>query len=93
MKIIDVKEIKNIEDKKNIIDVREPYEYNEIHIEGVKNIPMNGLMIAPENHLNKDEEYIIVCQSGGRSMMVCTNLEQQGYKVINAEGGVLRYFN
>ena len=39
----------------------------------------------------KDKEYYIVCQSGGRSSMVCSELTNKGYDVVNVAGGVGSY--
>lgn len=70
-----------------IIDVRGPEEYAGGHIEGSRNIPMTGLLLNPEEFLNKHEEYYLICRSGGRSLRTATKLEEMGYQVVNCEGG------
>lgn len=75
-------------DNKTIIDIREPYELSNGYIEGSQNIPMNTLLIAPENFLDKSKTYHIICQSGARSSRTCMMLRQKGYDVINVEGGM-----
>ncbi|RRA53346.1 rhodanese-like domain-containing protein, partial [Streptococcus agalactiae] len=37
--------------------------------------------------LDKNKEYYLVCQRGGRSIRACQFLELKGYKVINVDGG------
>ncbi|WP_050614410.1 rhodanese-like domain-containing protein [Bacillus testis] len=71
----------------NIIDVRQPSEVAQGKIRGAVNIPL-GLLEFKMNELNKREEYIIVCQSGGRSSQATAFLEYQGFKVQNMAGGM-----
>ncbi|WP_153126748.1 rhodanese-like domain-containing protein [Peribacillus tepidiphilus] len=90
MKNITPREAKNKLDhheKLNIIDVREPEEVMFGMIPGAKNIPLGTI---PEHleEMDKNEEYIIVCQSGGRSMHATMFLENQGFKVMNMTGGM-----
>ncbi|MGD6801745.1 rhodanese-like domain-containing protein [Rossellomorea vietnamensis] len=74
----------------NIIDVRETDEVAEGKIPGAVNIPL-GLVEFRMNELDKSQEYIIVCRSGGRSGRACQFLESQGYRVINMNGGMLAW--
>lgn len=78
-------------ENKTIIDIREPYELGSGYIEGSQNIPMNILLMAPENFLDKSKTYHIICQSGARSNRTCMMLRQKGYNVINVEGGMYSY--
>ncbi|MCK5130267.1 MAG: rhodanese-like domain-containing protein [Clostridiales bacterium] len=71
----------------NLIDVREVSEYQAIHIKGAKNVPLMGLLNNPTQFLNKEETYYIVCQSGARSGRACGMLKDQGYNVMNVDGG------
>lgn len=90
MRTIDVNEINNL-DKNFVIDIREASEYAAQSIPGVKNIPMQGLLLNASNFLNKEDTYYIMCLSGGRSMMACTQLTQMGYSVVNLAGGISAY--
>lgn len=87
MKNVNMDTLKQQLNNINLLDVREVYEYQNGHIPGAKNIPMNQLIQNPTKYLNPNEEYYIVCQSGGRSQMVCMMLGVQGYKVNNVLGG------
>jgi rhodanese-related sulfurtransferase len=76
----------------NIIDVREPWEYEEKNI-GAKLIPLNSLpnKIKEIEHL-KDQELIVHCRSGARSANAKNYLQQQGFtKVRNLLRGILGY--
>jgi rhodanese-related sulfurtransferase len=73
-----------------IIDVREVSEVAAGKIPGAINIPL-GLLEFRMNELNKSEDYIIVCHSGGRSAMATQFLEQFGYKVTNMTGGMMAW--
>lgn len=55
-----------------------------------KHIPMGEI---PESldQLDQNVEYIMICRSGGRSARVCQFLQDNGYKVVNMEGGMLNW--
>ena len=74
----------------NIIDVREVDEVTAGKIPGAVNIPL-GLVEFRMHELDKSKEYIMVCQSGGRSGRATQLLESQGYNVINMQGGMLSW--
>ena len=59
MKEIDIKSIINDLDSLNIIDIRDNYLYNIGSIPHSKNIPMNFLIMNPDNYLNKNDTYYI----------------------------------
>ncbi len=71
-----------------IIDVREDFEFASGHIPGAKNIPL-GEIEERLDELNRDEEIIVVCRSGGRSAAACGFMHQEGLHVINMQGGML----
>jgi len=50
----------------NLIDVREVDEVEAGHIPGIIHIPL-GLLEFRLHELNKNEPYVMVCRSGGRS--------------------------
>ena len=79
-------------EKLNIIDVREGWEYEEKNI-GAQLIPLGTLpnRFGELSHL-KDEELIIHCKSGRRSMQTKKFLETKGFtKVRNLETGIEGY--
>ncbi len=70
-----------------VLDVRELDEWMNGHIGDAKHIP---LMEIPDrmNELDKKEEIVVVCHSGGRSYQACQYLAHHGYNVINMLGGM-----
>ncbi len=82
-----------LEDKQNrkFIDVREPAEYKGGHVAGMKNIPLATVAKECANW-DKNDEIIVMCRSGSRSMMAARTLKRQGFtKVINVRGGVMSW--
>lgn len=71
----------------NIVDVRERNEFSAGHIPESKNLPLSSLALNTKA-LSKDEEYYVICASGGRSSVATTLLSKFGYNVTNVEGGV-----
>ncbi|MEY9971061.1 rhodanese-related sulfurtransferase [Lysinibacillus sp. RC46] len=74
----------------NLIDVREVDEVEAGHIPGIIHIPL-GLLEFRLHELNKNEPYVMVCRSGGRSGSATQFLESQGFNVSNMVGGMLAW--
>lgn len=75
----------------NIIDVREPAEYAEFNI-GAKLIPLGQIQSMQIDEIEdlKNEELIIHCRSGKRSLTACMFLETMGFtNTKNVVGGML----
>ena len=70
-----------------LMDVREPGEFQNGHIEGVKVIPL-GKLGNSLNKLPKDREILCVCQSGNRSSSAARLLIEAGYLAVNLNGGM-----
>ncbi|GAB4028435.1 rhodanese-like domain-containing protein [Spirosoma gilvum] len=92
---ITVQELKERLDKGetlNVIDVREPHEYEADNI-GARLIPLGDLSYnLDELEDLQDEEVIVLCRSGKRSGMAQQILEQNGFNnVRNVIGGMLAY--
>jgi len=71
----------------SVLDVREPFEWEHGHIDGAIHIP---LMDLPER---LDEvsggQTLVVCKVGARSAQAAAYLLEQGYNVVNLDGGML----
>ncbi len=65
-----------------IVDVRTPKEFNQKHIKGAINIPIESIM---KNGINvpKDREIVVYCQTGSRSGMVARMLKKDGWGVYD----------
>lgn len=96
MQQITVDELKSRMDageKLNLVDCREPHEYAEFNLGG-KLISLGKIQTMQTEELDdlKDEEIIIHCRSGQRSMMACLFLDTLGFKnTKNLTGGVLAW--
>ena len=90
---ITVKELKrriDVSEDVQLIDVREPYEYQIAQIGG-KLIPQNDV---PQRlaDIDRSREVIVHCRSGARSQKIAEFLKQAGYpKVANLAGGILAW--
>ncbi|MFC4712871.1 rhodanese-like domain-containing protein [Planococcus dechangensis] len=71
-----------------VIDVREPLEYEQAHIVGAENVPLSGLREAQFPGLSTDEQYVVICQTGNRSQEASAILHEAGYKVVNVSEGM-----
>jgi len=71
-----------------LLDVREPWEFDVVHIPGAQLIPMRAIPARfPE--LRRDAETVVICHHGARSYQVAMFLEQQGFgRIINLYGGM-----
>jgi rhodanese-related sulfurtransferase len=90
-KVIHVNDMDKLIGTVELIDIREPFEYKSGSLRTAKNIPMGDLVNNPNNYLNTDKSYYIMCQSGGRSERTCKFLTKQGFDVINIAGGYGSY--
>lgn len=94
--IITVQELKQRMDageKLNLIDVREPEEYHENNLGG-QLIPLGKIRVMETEAIDhlKNEELIVMCRSGARSMQAAMMLKQMGFtKVVSLEGGILAW--
>ena len=71
----------------SLVDVREVEEFEVLHLEGAHNFPLSQLADTYKQ-LEKDQLYYVICKSGMRSARACQFLAEQGYEVINVQGGM-----
>jgi rhodanese-related sulfurtransferase len=96
MQNISVEELKarlDAGEKINIIDVREPSEHLEFNIGGLL-LPLGKIQTMQVDELEdlKEEEIILYCRSGQRSMMASMILDTLGFKhTKNLAGGMLAW--
>ena len=76
-----------------ILDVRSEEEFNQGHILGAINIPVNDLSFELDDILShKDNDVIIYCRSGVRSVTAAHILNDNGFtKIYNLSGGIMSY--
>jgi adenylyltransferase/sulfurtransferase len=76
-----------------LVDVREPWEYEEAHIPGCTLIPL-GDVPARFDEIDPQTPVVVYCKSGGRSAKAVAFLLEQGYgRALNLTGGILAWAN
>jgi len=77
-----------------IIDVREPHEYEIGQIPNSKLIPL-GQVLNRMNEIDPEREAVVHCKMGGRSAKAIDALQRSGYtgKLINLAGGITAWSN
>lgn len=74
-----------------IIDVREPYEFEDFNIGGI-NIPLDNVLSSVDQ-IDVAKDVVFCCQSGNRSKAMVMALERK-FKLTNLwtlEGGVAAF--
>ncbi len=93
METISVKQLaeKHRAGRIDLIDVRMPTEYREVHAEGAKNYPLDVLdpkAIATARNGRSAEPLYVICKSGNRSSKAVQKFLDAGIEnVVNVEGG------
>lgn len=71
-----------------LLDVREPWEYYEVRAPGATLMPLSEFT-QRYGELQREQELLIICHSGYRSMQAAIFLRRQGYtQVANVVGGM-----
>ena len=71
-----------------LLDVREPSEYEIVHLEGAQLIPLNTLPQHIDS-LPLDDEIVVYCHHGTRSLYATAYLHQNGFRgAKNLVGGI-----
>jgi rhodanese-related sulfurtransferase len=84
-----------IKDKPNlvILDVRTVSEYEEGHIEGAINIPVQELEDRIEE-ISKKDKLLVYCRTGNRSSQAINILESSGFtKIFHMYNGITGWKN
>ena len=74
-----------------LLDVRTTQEYEDGHIPGSKNIPLQVIDKIASVAENKDTVLYVYCQSGARSRQATSMLQGMGYTNVNNIGGIAAY--
>lgn len=73
-----------------LLDTRTAEEYEEGHIDGFRNIPVDELR-ERLTEIEKGKRVYVICQSGLRSYIASRILEGNGYEAYNFSGGFRFY--
>jgi rhodanese-related sulfurtransferase len=71
-----------------LIDVRTPKEFDEGHIQGASNLPLDKIIAGAVPESAKDQKLYLYCRSGNRSAEAKKVLEKSGYTNIVDLGGM-----
>ena len=77
-----------------IIDVREPNEYEAARLEQSKHIPL-GQVVGRMGEIDPTRETVVHCKMGGRSAKAIEALKGAGYtgRLVNLKGGITAWSN
>ena len=77
--------------KIELIDVRTPVEFREVHLQIARNVPLDQLdpqALMQARNGSSGEPLYFICKSGGRGQQACEKFIQAGFtNVVNVEGG------
>jgi rhodanese-related sulfurtransferase len=72
-----------------LLDVREPWEYEEARIEGSMLMPMGDVRSRAHQELDPEAHIVAICHHGARSMSVTAWLREQGFEQAQSlRGGI-----
>ena len=75
-----------------LLDVRETWEYEIVHLEDAKQIPLGELPQQAASLLNPYAEIVVYCHKGMRSLDAAHLLQQLGFKRVKSlVGGIERW--
>jgi rhodanese-related sulfurtransferase len=79
----------------DLIDVRTPVEYREVHAEPARLVSLDGLdprAVMESRNASKDGPLYTICRSGSRGRQACEKFHDAGFTdVVNVEGGTLAW--
>jgi rhodanese-related sulfurtransferase len=77
--------------KAQLIDVREPNEFDAGHILGARNIPLSQMKMRMKE-IRPDQQVYLYCQSGLRSGRAAQALHRKGYRnIYHLKGGFKKW--
>ena len=79
--------------KIDLIDVRTPVEFREVHVENARNVPLDQLdpdALVRARNGSANEPLYVICRSGSRGQQACEKFLNAGFSnVVNIEGGTM----
>lgn len=74
-----------------LLDVREPDEYQEAHVDGARLLPL-GQLAAGLSDLPRAGTVVVICRSGRRSAEAVRLMQHAGFeRPLNLAGGILAW--
>lgn len=75
----------------DVIDVRTPVEFREVHAVMARNVPLDSLdpdAVMKQRNGAAGEVLYVICRSGNRSTKACEKFVDAGFtNIVNVEGG------
>ena len=74
----------------DVIDVRTPVEFREVHCTHARNVPLDLLdpTSVMAEHSDPEQPLYVICWSGARARKACSSFVEAGFSnVVNVEGG------
>ena len=76
-----------------LVDVREPHEWAEGHLEGARHLPLGSLAQALDT-LDPLANTVLYCKRGGRSHQALMFLRQRGFtRLAHLDGGIMAWID
>jgi len=76
-----------------LIDVRTPVEFREVHVDVARNVPLDQLdpaAVMQARNGSANEPLYLICRSGSRGQQACEKFHKAGFtNVVNIEGGTM----
>ena len=95
IKLVTAEEMQTILELEDVqlVDVRSPKEYEEIHIANAQNIDFSSPTFDDDiTKLDKAKPVILYCKGGGRSAKCAKKLKSAGFeKIYDLEGGISKW--
>jgi len=78
-----------------LIDVRTPVEFREVHAEPARLVPLDSLdplAVIDARNGSRDEPLYLICRTGGRARKAAERFQAAGFaNVVNVEGGTMAW--
>src|SRR6056297_1735221 len=91
MQTITPQELRQKGESIDLIDVRTPVEFRQVHAKPARNVPLDQLdpqRVMEARNGSASQPLYVICKSGNRAGKACQQFEQAGYEnVVNVEGG------
>ena len=73
-----------------LVDVREPYEWEAGHVEGARHLELEHLAANAET-IDRDRPVVFYCRVGSRSGMAAGAFRRAGYDAYSMNGGMIAW--
>jgi len=86
-----ISDLRDRPDRTEMVDVREPKEFELIRIKGSRLIPQNELKTR-QNEIDWTRQVVFVCRTGSRSGYMAMFLAGPGQAPKNLQGGIREFY-